>query len=346
MPQDGPPRALPKLPRRPDDGHKGTFGTVLIIGGCCTGALRMIGAPSLAARAAFRAGAGLVKIAAPEPIIDHVLSLCPSATGFALPVASHGELIAHEAAAILDEAMANADAIVVGPGLGPSPAIQAITLRCMQQSRIPVVIDADAINALAHVPDLVRDIRAACILTPHPGEFKRLATALNIEDDPAHPASRLQAAVALAQRLGCICVLKGAGTIVSNGLETWECERVNSVLATAGTGDVLSGLLGSLLAQRSVYSRAETRSQEPEVDLIALAAARLGKPVPEHLRPREPAEQSPVVSLFDIARIAVDAHAYAGEYHSQSVAPAGMLASELADMLVDVLPQYHHSDTD
>jgi NAD(P)H-hydrate epimerase len=88
MPQDGPPRSLPKLPRRPDDGHKGTFGTVLIIGGCCTGALRMIGAPSLAARAAFRAGAGLVKIAAPEPIIDHVLSLCPSATGFALPVAS------------------------------------------------------------------------------------------------------------------------------------------------------------------------------------------------------------------------------------------------------------------
>ncbi len=337
--------ALPRLPRRSDTGHKGTFGTVLVIGGCTSAPHRMIGAPALAARAAFRAGAGLVKVASPAPIIDSVLSLCPSATGFALPVSTHGELIAHEAAVVLDEAMKTADAIVVGPGLGPSPAVQAITLRCMQQKRIPVVIDADALNAMAAIPDLVRDIRAACILTPHPGEFKRLGQALSITHDPAHPASRPLAAMALAQRLGCICVLKGAGTVVSNGLETWECPRVNSILATAGTGDVLSGLLGALLAQRSLDNQAP--ATEPDIDLIALAAARLGKPVPEHLHRAKSTPEAPApLSLFDLARIAVDAHAYAGEYRAQSVVPAGMLANELADTLADVLVQYRERDVD
>ncbi|MFN7314830.1 MAG: NAD(P)H-hydrate dehydratase [Phycisphaerae bacterium] len=336
---------LPKLPRRPDTGHKGTFGTVLVIGGCASAPHRMIGAPALAARAAFRAGAGLVKIAAPAPIIDAVLTLCPSATGFALPVSTHGELIAHESAAVLDQAMQSADAIVVGPGLGPSPSVQALTLRCMQQPRLPVIIDADALNALAHIPDLVRDIRAACVLTPHPGEFKRLADALNITHDAQHPASRPHAASALAQRLGCICVLKGAGTIVSNGLETWECPRVNPILATAGTGDVLAGLLGALLAQRSLGG--DVPPSEPDIDLIALAAARLGKPVPEQLRRTQPEPSVPAPpSFFDLIRIAVDAHAYAGEYRAQTIAPAGMLASELADTLADVLVQYRERDVD
>lgn len=339
------PAPLPKLPRRPDDGHKGTFGTVLVIGGCCTAPLRMIGAPALVARAAFRAGTGLVKIAAPAPILDSVLSLTPSATGFALPVTPQGDIIAHEAAAVLDIAMSQADAIVVGPGLGPSPAVQALTLRCIQQSRIPVVVDADALNAVAHIPDLVRDLRAPCIFTPHPGEFRRLAAALNIADDPTHPASRPNAAAALAQRLGCICVLKGAGTIVSNGLETWECPRVHPILATAGTGDVLAGLIGSLLAQRNL-NRSATASAEPEIDLIALAAARLGKPVPEHLRTTSAPAQPAPLSLFDLTRIAVDAHAYAGEHHAQLVRPAGMFASELADTLADILPQYRERDTD
>lgn len=336
---------LPKLPRRSDTGHKGTFGTVLVIGGCAATPHRMIGAPALAARAAFRAGAGLVKIAAPAPIMDAVLTICPSATGFALPVSPQGELIAHESAAVLDHAMQSADAIVVGPGLGTSSSVQALTLRCMQQQRAPVVVDADSLNALAHIPELVRDIRAGCILTPHPGEFKRLADALNITHDAQHPASRPQAAAALAQRLGCICVLKGAGTIVSNGLDTWECPRVNSILATAGTGDVLSGLLGALLAQRPAST--EAKPSEPDIDLIALAAARLGKPVPEHLkRAASQPETSQPLSLFDLARIAVDAHAYAGEYRAQTVAPAGMLASELADTLADVLVQYRERDVD
>lgn len=336
---------LPRLPRRPDTGHKGTFGTVLVIGGCASAPHRMIGAPALAARAAFRAGAGLVKIAAPAPIIDAVLTVCPSATGFALPVSTHGEVIAHEAAAVLDQAVMTADAIVVGPGLGPSAAVQALTLRCLQQQRVPVVVDADGLNALAAIPDLVRDIRAACVLTPHPGEFRRLAEALSITHDAAHPASRALAAAALAQRLGCICVLKGAGTMVSNGLETWECPRVNAILATAGTGDVLAGLLGALLAQRSLGS--QSPSTEPDIDLIALAAARLGKPVPEHLkRAASQPEASKALSLFDLTRIAVDAHAYAGEYRAQTAAPAGMLASELADTLADVLVQYRERDVD
>jgi ADP-dependent NAD(P)H-hydrate dehydratase len=342
-PQPG--SSLPKLPARPIDGHKGTFGTVVVVGGCCAGATRMIGAPALAARAAFRSGAGLVKVAAPDKIIEHVLGLCPSATGVALPTSAHGEVIAHEAAPLLDELFESADAIVVGPGMGRSASVQALALRCVQQARVPVVVDADALNALAELPDLVRDMRAPCVFTPHVGEFRRLAAALKITDDPTHPSSRPAAAMALAQRLGCICVLKGAGTIVSNGLESWECQHVNPILATAGTGDVLAGLLGTLLAQRGLARRDGDGVSEPEVDLIALAAARLGKAIPEHLREkREVMAKS--LSLFDLVRIGVEAHAYAGESHSQMVKRSGMLASELADHLAEVMDGFRESEVD
>src|SRR5690606_36566098 len=105
-------------PKRPTDAHKGTFGTVCILGGCAAGQTRMIGAPALSALAALRAGAGLCKIAAPLPILDAAISLCPGATGIALPTDEDGHLVPHEAAAVIDDVLSVCDSLAIGPGLG------------------------------------------------------------------------------------------------------------------------------------------------------------------------------------------------------------------------------------
>ncbi len=301
---------LPRLPRRDPRGHKGTFGTVVVIGGCATEQRRMIGAPALCAWAALRAGCGLAKLVVPAPIVNSALVICPSATGIPIPVDGRGEMIGSEAAEVLDEQFRTARAIVVGPGLGAGESALSISLRCVQQEECPVIVDADAINALSEVPELWRDFRAAAVLTPHPGEFARLAGALNIDADPIKEASRPAAAEALAQRLGCIVVLKGSGTVVSDGQRTWVNHTGGSVLATAGTGDVLGGLIAGLAAQ-----------------FVSLGTAR------DSLRP---------LDLFDAARIGVHAHGLAGERWTKKVkADAGLLAMELADLLPEVLETLH-----
>jgi len=110
-----------KLPTRDPDGHKGTFGTVAIVGGCADSRSRMIGAPAIAALAALRAGAGLARVLCPSPILNDVISITPSATGVALPTSADGALIAHEAAEVFDLHTSSADSIVIGPGLGWNP---------------------------------------------------------------------------------------------------------------------------------------------------------------------------------------------------------------------------------
>lgn len=306
---------LPRLPPRDPSGHKGTFGTVAVVGGCCTGGKAMLGAPALAALGALRAGAGLAKLVMPEPILPAALSICPSATGIVLPVGSEGCLLAGEAPGVLDRVVGDAHALVIGPGLGDDPAAKALCLRAVQQESIPVIVDADAINALASVPELFRDFRARAVLTPHPGEFRRLAVGLGISLDPTVPGSRPGAAEALAQRLGCIVVLKGAGTIVSDGHRTWTCQRGHACLGTAGTGDVLGGVIAALASQ---FSR--------DGDTGGPGPSRAGGPLPGRL------------SLFDAARVGVQAHAVAGElWARRHASQAGLLASELAELIPETL---------
>jgi NAD(P)H-hydrate epimerase len=175
-----------------------------------------------------------------------------------------------------------------------------------------VVVDADALTALAATPELHRDFRAAAVLTPHPGEFRRLAAALNITHDPAETSSRAAAAEALAQRLGCVVVLKGAGTVVSDGQRTWVCSAGGPVLATGGTGDVLSGVIAGVIAQ-----------------YVA----------PAH-PPRAPRPPGRPLDLYDAARVAVQAHALAGErWSALHKASAGMLAPELGEFVPEVMEQ-------
>lgn len=371
----------PRLPNRPRSGHKGTFGTLLVVGGCCEWATRMVGAPALAALAGLRAGAGLARIACPEPIIDAVLALCPSATGIAMGTTAKGAIISHEAAGTIAPHMASAHAIVVGPGMGLAldpardqaafgpHATLALTLLSLGQTRVPVVVDADALNALALAPDLTRDLKAPAVLTPHPGEFRRLASSLAITSDPTEPSTRAAAAEELAQRLGCVVVLKGAGTVVTNGHDTWVCDRGHPCLATAGTGDVLAGLLGGLLAQWSAERlapvspstspgtpaapnptpggvlRIATGEAMSKEQLMALAAAKLGRPAPTATgasaqAPLGSSRASPT-TLLDVVRVGVEAHAIAGErWAAKHRASAGLLAHELADELPEVLETF------
>ncbi len=239
----------PRLPTRPPRGHKGTFGTVLVVGGCAAGSTCMIGAPALAALGALRAGVGLCRVAAPEPIVGHVLRLVPSATGIALPCAANGSVAARRAAKRLADAVRGVDVVVLGPGLGTQAGAVGVVRLVLRASACPIVVDADGLNAIAADPSLARPACGRLVLTPHPGEWKRLATALRITGNPVDPASRAAAAQALAECLGAVVVLKGPRTVVADGKRVWVNRTGNAALATGGTGDVLAGVIGGLLAQ-------------------------------------------------------------------------------------------------
>jgi NAD(P)H-hydrate epimerase len=288
------PGMVPKLPQRPAEGHKGTFGTVCVLGGQAAGATPrvMIGAPALTATAALRSGCGLAVLAMPAPILPHALAIAPSATGLALPVDGAVALRPSAVAALLDQYLHSFHALAIGPGLGAEPPQQQVVLRLVTQDAVPMVIDADAINALAATPDVARDLRAPAILTPHPAEFRRLAARVSVDGDPVDAASRPEATAALARRLGCVVVLKGPGTVVSSGIETWTATTGNVALATAGTGDVLTGVIAGLIAQ---FGRAPFN-----------------------------------LSLFECARLGVHLHGLAADRWAAAHGPAGLLASELA----------------
>lgn len=306
--------ALPKLPKRDVGGHKGTFGTVAIVGGCTGGGKRMLGAPALAALGSIRGGAGLTRVLAPAGIVDAILGLAPSATAVALAVDERGEVIPHKVVETLDPYLETSACVVVGPGLGEGDGARALALRCVQCEATPIVVDADGLNALAQVAELHLDFRAPAILTPHPGEFRTLAASLRITADPVDGKARPGAAEALAQKLGAIVVLKGAGTVVSDGQQTWVCERGHPCLATGGTGDVLAGLVGAIVAQH-----------------VRIAA-----------HPRM--AKSGGMSLFDAARLAVEAHARAGEAWARAHhASGGMLPQELAGLLPGVMEEMRGS---
>ncbi len=282
------------------DGHKGTFGTVCVIGGQANAPHVMIGGPAFTATAALRAGAGLAVLAVPEPLVPAAITIAPSATGLALPTDSDGTLLPSQVAALLDEHLPKYDCVAVGPGLGDGPAQQQIVTRLVGREQPAMVIDADALNALARVAGFQSDFRVPAVLTPHPGEYARLAQALCLDHDLIGPDARSRAAQSLAQRIGCVVVLKGAGTVVSDGLNTWTNTTGNPALATAGTGDVLTGVIAGLIAQ---------------------FASVQGGPL----------------SLYDCARLGVYAHGLAADRWRDAHADASLLAEDLLRELPDAV---------
>ena len=233
--------SIPKLKHRPAEAHKGTFGKVCII----AGSVGMSGAAALAGRAALRAGAGLVRVATPKSVLPIVASIEPSFTTIALPEDDLGRISAKAIDDILRVVVEN-DAVAFGPGIGISGVLRSILEILLEQQSLRLLIDADGLNNLARMKDWPPKRKARLILTPHPGEMKRLWSGLLRQ---ALPPDRQEQAVTLARHTGSIVVLKGAGTVVTDGEKVYVNQTGNPGMATAGSGDVLTGVITALMGQ-------------------------------------------------------------------------------------------------
>lgn len=229
------PNNLPKLKERPRDGHKGTFGKLGIIGG----SKGMAGSVYMSSKAALRSGSGLVYSIVPESI-----SLITQIKSLENIVWSFGDDsgFTKESLEFLLEKTNDLDAISFGPGLGVSDIILEL-LKKILKKEIPLVLDADGINAAAEDPECLKNKNI--VITPHRGELARFLKKdlKEIEENP------LQIAIETAKIYNIIVVLKGHETIVTNGKDVYINETGNSGMATAGSGDVLTGMIGSFVAQ-------------------------------------------------------------------------------------------------
>ncbi len=230
---------MPAAPARPRDAHKGTFGTVVVVGGSAT----MIGAPALAAGAALRIGAGLAKLAVPQHILPFCLIIEPGATGIAIDPAA-GE----RAMGAIDANTDDKTVLAVGPGMGVGREQQEL-IEAILRRPARVVLDADGLNNLAQLADAPSVPRCPLVLTPHPGEFHRLAEPARVRSSPTDPDQRPAAARELAVAYNAIVVLKGHQTVIADGRRTAINATGNPALATAGSGDVLTGAIAGLMAQ-------------------------------------------------------------------------------------------------
>ena len=225
------------LPPRKEDGHKGDFGKVLVVGG----AVGYTGAPYLAASAAVRSGCGLVFLGVPESIWPAEAVKCVSAMPFPLPE-KNGQL-SYKALGPVQEKLAGCGVLALGPGLGRGQQAARLALELLEGTEKPVVLDADGINALeGHIDVLDRRRGRVTILTPHDGEFARVGGDLS--------GGRLEAARGFAAAHGCVLVLKGHRTLVAGPEGNVLVNTTgNSGLAKGGSGDVLTGVIAALLAQ-------------------------------------------------------------------------------------------------
>jgi NAD(P)H-hydrate epimerase len=233
-------RHVPTLPRRRPDSHKGDFGRALVV----AGSRGMSGAAVLCASAALRGGAGLVRVAVAEGILPLVAAGNPCYMTAPLPQDEQGRLAAAAEPHLLDLARAS-DVVGCGPGLGRGPGPDALVAAVVSRVAAPLVVDADGLNALQRRTDLLRARPGPTVLTPHPAEFARLAGG----DTAAVQADRQGRAARFAADHGVVVVLKGHGTVVTDGKQVYISTTGNPGMATGGTGDVLTGLVAALLGQ-------------------------------------------------------------------------------------------------
>jgi NAD(P)H-hydrate epimerase len=264
---------VPHLPPRAADANKGTFGRVLVV----AGSRGMSGAAVLCASAALRGGAGLVRLAVPKGILPIVATANPCYTTAPLPEDERGRLDAPALPELLELVRGNSVA-ELGPGLGQSQAIGDMIGAVLKQTDTPLVLDADALNVLVGRLDALRGHAGPIVITPHPGEFARLLGC----DIPTVQARRQELAAEFATTHNVVVVLKGHGTVVTDGRRVFVNPTGNPGMATGGSGDVLGGLLAALMGQRlETFAAAQlgvylhglsgdlARGERGEVSLIA-----------------------------------------------------------------------------
>ena len=226
---------LSLLSDRPAWGHKGTFGKILLL----CGSRGFTGAAYLAAMGAMRTGAGLTFLGVPESIYAIEAIKLNEPVVFPLPDAE-GKLSREAIPEILDR-LPNMDAVLIGPGLGQSEDTFLVVKAVLENAKCPVVLDADGINVLSRHRDILRGRTCPTILTPHEGEFARLGGVIG-ED-------RMVSAGETARDLGCILLLKGHETCITDGERDYLNTTGNPGMAVGGSGDVLAGIIVSLLGQ-------------------------------------------------------------------------------------------------
>ena len=257
---------VPKPPTRAPDAHKGNAGLVLVV----AGSRGMAGAAALAGNAALKTGAGLVKIATPNCILDTVAGLCPCCTTAPLP--DDGTAVTREAGDAVLRVAKDRHVVALGPGLGQTGGVASTVMAVLSRAVVPIVLDADGLNVLGRNAAVAfKQVRQPLVITPHPGEAARLLGrgTKEVQDDREGAAQALVA-------MGPIAVLKGRGTIVCDAERMYVNDTGNPGMATAGSGDVLTGMLAALVAAGLPLFEAAVLAVHAHGRAGDLAAARQG----------------------------------------------------------------------
>ena len=228
-------QVLSMLPERKPDGHKGSFGKILLL----CGSRGYTGAAALASMGALRSGAGLVYLGVPESIYSIEAIKLTEPVVFPLPE-DDGKLSERAVNDILNF-LPRMDAVLIGPGLGQSSGTMAVLEAILNNGDCPVVIDADGINLIAKHKDILRGRKGQTVLTPHMGEFMRLSDRADCD--------RMVSAVETALDLQSIIVLKGHDTVITDGHTAFINPTGNPGMAVGGSGDVLAGMITALIGQ-------------------------------------------------------------------------------------------------
>ena len=226
---------LSLLPDRDENAHKGNFGRILLL----CGSRGYTGAAYLAAMGALRAGAGLVFLGVPECI--YAIEAVKLNEAIVFPLKDEDGMLAEASLEEIEKKLPRMDAVLIGCGLGQSQGTLAVLLRVLEQAKCPVVLDADGINLISGHRHVLRGRAAPTILTPHSGEFARLGYSIG--------GSRMEAAMQAARELNCVMVLKGHESCITDGERQYINPTGNPGMAVGGSGDLLSGILVSLLGQ-------------------------------------------------------------------------------------------------
>ena len=225
---------LSYLPQRKADSHKGDYGRILLL----CGSRGYTGAAALAAMGALRSGAGLVFLGVPESI--YAIEAVKLTEPIVFPLPDADGMLSTAAVEEILQRLPQMDAVLIGCGLGRSEGTWAVTKAVLQNAQCPVVLDADGINLIAAHKDVLHGRHAPTVLTPHAGEFARLG----------YPGqNRFAEAAAFAREFGCTLLLKGHETLITDGESCYQNPTGNPGMATGGSGDVLAGIIVSLVGQ-------------------------------------------------------------------------------------------------
>ena len=266
------------LPVRRRESHKGDYGRVLLL----CGSEGLTGAARLAAKGALRTGSGLVYLGVPEKIYPIIAAGAGSEIVFPLPCDEEGRLCM-ASLPVIEQRLDGMDAVLLGPGLGRSDELTQLVQAILGLCRVPLVLDADGINAVAGHIDSLRGCACPVILTPHDGEFTRMGGDLKAGD-------RTCCAMQMARRTQAILLLKGSRTVITDGLNAYVNHTGNPGMATGGSGDVLAGMIVSFLGQHIMPLEAAAAAVWLHGAAADLAARELGEygMVPEDLLLRIP----------------------------------------------------------